>query len=88
MSTCLVAQSCPIPCDPWIAACQASLSLTISQSLLKLMSIESVMSSNHLNLCQLLLLLLSIFLSIRVFSNELALHTYQVARWLQQQSFQ
>ena len=55
---------------PWTAACQASLSFTISQSLLKLMSIESVMPSNHLILCCPLLLLPSIFPSIRVFSNE------------------
>ena len=55
---------------PWTAACQASLSITNSQSLLKLMSIESVMLSNHLILCQTLLLLPSIFPSIRVFSNE------------------
>jgi len=55
---------------PWTAACQASLSITNSQSLLKLMSIESVMSSNHLILCHPLLLLTSIFPSIRVFSNE------------------
>ena len=54
---------------PWIAACQASLSITNSQSLLKLMSIESVMLSNHLILCCPLLLPL-IFPSIRVFSNE------------------
>ena len=52
------------------AACQASLSITNSQSLLKLMSIESVMPSNYLILCHLLLLLPSIFASIRVFSNE------------------
>ena len=52
---------------------QASLSITISQSLLKLMSIESVMPSNYLILCCLLLLLPSIFPSIRVFSNESAL---------------
>ena len=58
---------------PWIAARQASLSITNSQSLLKLMSIESVMPSNHLILCHPLLLLPSIFPSIRVFSNELAL---------------
>ena len=57
---------------PWTAAHQASLSFTIYQSLLKLMSIESVMSSNHLNLCA-LLLLPSIFPSIRVCSNESAL---------------
>ena len=55
---------------PWTAACQASLSITNSQSLLKLMSIESVMPSNHLILCYLLFLLPSIFPSIRVFSNE------------------
>ena len=55
----------------------ASLSLTNSQSVLKFMSIESVMPSNHLILCRPLLLLPSIFLSIRVFSNELARHT----RW-------
>ena len=58
---------------PWTAACQASLSLTISQSLLKLMSIESVMPSNHLILCC-VLLLPSIYPSIRIFSNESALH--------------
>ena len=55
---------------PWTAACQASLSITYSQSLLKLMSIELVMPSNHLILCHPLLLLPSIFPSIRVFSNE------------------
>ena len=55
---------------PLTAACQASLSITNSQSLLKLMSIESVMPSNHLNLCHPLLFLLSIFPSITVFSNE------------------
>ena len=55
---------------PWTAAHQASLSITNSQSLLKLMSIESVMPSNHLILCRPLLLLPSGFLSIRVFSNE------------------
>ena len=58
---------------PWSAACQASLSITNSQSLLKLMSIESVMSSNHVILCHPLLHLRSIFPSIRVFSNESAL---------------
>ena len=55
---------------PWTAAHQASLSITNSQSLLKLMSIESVMPSNHLILCCPLLLLPSVFLSIRVFWNE------------------
>ena len=55
---------------PWTAACQVSLSIANSESLLKLMSIESVMPSNHLILCRPLLLLPSIFPSIRVFSNE------------------
>ena len=59
---------------PGTAACQASLSITISQSLLKLMSIESVMPSNHLILCHPLLFLPSIFPSIRVFSNESAVY--------------
>ena len=59
---------------PWTAARQASLSFTISWSLLKLISIESVMSSNPLVLCRPLFLLSSIFPSIRVFSNGLALH--------------
>ena len=58
---------------PWTTTCQASLSFTSSQSLLKLMSIESVMPSNYLILCGPLLLLPLIFPSIRVFSNELAL---------------
>ena len=58
---------------PWTAACQASLSFTISQSLLKLMSTELVQPFNYLILCYLLLLLPSIFPSIRVFSNDLAL---------------
>ena len=58
---------------PWTAAHQSSLSFTISRSLLKLISIESVMPSNHLALCRPLLLLPSIFPSIRVFSNESAL---------------
>ena len=60
--------------NPWTAACQASLSFTISQSLLKLMSIESAMPSNHLILCCPLLLLPSIFSNIRVSSNESAVH--------------
>ena len=58
---------------PWTATLQASLSFTISQSLLKLMSIELVMPSNHLILCHFFLLLPSIFPSIKVFSNESAL---------------
>ena len=59
---------------PWTAARQASLSITNSRSLLKLMSIESVTPSNHLIICHPLLLLPSIFLSIRVFSNESVPH--------------
>ena len=59
---------------PLAAACQASMSFTISQSLLKYMSIGSVMLSHHLILCRLLLLLPSVFPSIRVLSNEWALH--------------
>ena len=59
---------------PWTSAQQASLSFTIFQSLLKFMSIELVMLSNHLILCHPLLLLPSVFPSIRVFSNELVLH--------------
>ena len=55
---------------PWTTACQASLSITNSRNLLKLMSIELVMPSNHIILCHPLLLLSSIFSSIRVFSNE------------------
>ena len=68
---------------PWTAAHQASLSITNSQSLLKLMSIESVMPSNHLILCRPLLLPPSIFPSIRVFSSESVLHI----RWPKCQSF-
>ena len=67
----------------WTAALQASLSITNSRSLTKLMSIESVMPSNHLILCRPLLLLPSIFPSIRVFSNESALHI----RWPKYWSF-
>ena len=59
---------------PWTVGMPATLSLTSSWSVLKFMSIELVMSSNRLILCHPLLLLPSIFLSIRVFSNELALH--------------
>ena len=68
---------------PWTAARRASLSITNSQSPPKPMSIESVMSSNHLILCHPLLLLPSIFLSIRVFANELALRL----RWPKYWSF-
>ena len=68
---------------PWTAAHQASLSMTNSQSLPKLMSIELVMPSNHLILCLPLLLLPSIFPSIRVFPNESVLHI----RWPKYWSF-
>ena len=68
---------------PWTAARQACLSITKPRSLLKLMPIESVMPSNHLILCHPLLLLPSIFPSIRIFSNESALHI----RWPKYWSF-
>ena len=66
---------------PWTAAHQASLSITNSWSLLKLMSIESVMPSNHLILCHPLLLPPSIFPSIRVFSNESVLRIRRPKYW-------
>ena len=66
---------------PWTTACWAPLSSTVSQSLLEFMSVESVMLSNHLILCQPLLLLLSIFPSIRAFSNELPLRIKQSKYW-------
>ena len=66
---------------PWTAAGQSALSFTISQSLLKLMSIESVIPSNHLVLCHPLLLLPSVFPSVRVFSNKLALHIRWPKYW-------
>ena len=66
---------------PWTAAHQTSLSITSSQSLVKLMSIESVMPFNHLILCCPLLFLPSIFPSIRVFSNESALHIRWPKYW-------
>ena len=78
-----VTQSCPTLCDPWTVAHQASLSITNSQSLLKLMSIKSVIPSNHLILRHPLLLLPSIFPSIRVFSNESVL----CIRWPKYWSF-
>ena len=68
---------------PWSTACQASLSITSSRSPPKPMSIESVMPSNHLILCPLLLLLPTIFPSIKVFSNESTLHI----RWPKYWSF-
>ena len=70
-------------CDPWTAACQASLSITNSQSLLKVMSIVSVMPSNHLILCCPLFLLPSIFPIIKVSSNESVLRI----RWPNYWSF-
>ena len=79
---------------PWTAAHQASLSITNSRSLLKLMPIKLVMPSNNLLLCRPLLLLPSVFPSIRVFSNESALHIFSnestkvLELQLQQQSFQ
>ena len=68
---------------PWTAACQASLSITNSQNILKFMSLELVMPSNHLICCRPLLLLPSTFPTIRVFSNELVLHI----RWPKYRSF-
>ena len=78
-----VTQSCPTLATPWIAAHQASLSITNSRSSLKFTSIESVMPSNHLILCCPFLLLPSIFPSIRVFSDESTLHS----RWPKYWSF-
>ena len=66
---------------PWTARCQDSSSITISRSLLKLMSIESVMPSNHLVLCHSLVPLPSLFPSIKIFSNELALRIRQSKDW-------
>ena len=74
---------CPTLCDPRTAAHKSSLSFSLSRSLIKLMSIESVMPSNHLILYCPLLLLPSIFPSLRVFSNELAL----LMRWAKHWSF-
>ena len=78
-----VAQSCPTLCNPMDCSTPAFLSITNSQSLLKLMSIESVMPSNHLILCHPLLLPPSIFSSIWVFSNESVLRI----RWPKYWSF-
>ena len=71
--SCSVTESCPSLAIPRTVACQTSLSFTFSQSLLKFMSFESMMPSNHFILCHLLLLLPSIFPSPTVFSNESAL---------------
>ena len=79
----LVSQCVQLFATPWTAARQASLSITNSRSLLKLMSIESVMPSNQLILCRPLSLLPSIFPSIRVFSSESVLHI----RWPKYWSF-
>ena len=76
---CSVTQS--LFATPWTAACQAFLFFTISRSLLKLMSIESLMPSNHLILCCPLLLLPSVFLSITVFSNQSALRIKWPEYW-------
>ena len=79
-----VAQSCPTLCDPrTTAARQTSLPITNSRSLFKLLAIESVMPSNHLILCRPLLLLPSIFSSIRIFSDESVLRI----RWPKYWSF-
>ena len=80
---CSAAQSFRLFTTPWTAACQASLSFTIFQSLLKLMSIDLVMPSSHLFLCHPLVLLPSFFPRIRVFSSESALRI----RWPQYWSF-
>ena len=84
---CLVIQfslsAVPNSVTSWTTACQASLSITNSRSLIKLMCIESVMPSNHLILCHLLLLLPSVFPSIRVFSTESVLRI----RWPKYWSF-
>ena len=81
--SCLVAQSCPILCNPTDKACQVSLFFTISQSLLKFISIESMMPSNHLTLCHPFLFLPSIFPSSRGISNESVFHI----RWPKYWSF-
>ena len=83
VSCCSVAQSCPTLCDPMDCSTPGFPVLTTSQSLLKLMSTEPVMPSNHLILCRPLFLLPSIFPSIRIFSNELAL----CIRWPKYWSF-
>ena len=80
---CSVTKSYPLCVTPWTAAPQASLSFTITQSLLKLISTVSVMPSNHLVLCHPLLLLPSMFPSIRMFSGESALYI----RWPKYWSF-
>ena len=71
----------PLLVIPWTVACRTSLSFTISQSLLRFMSIKSMMLANHLILCHLLLLLPSIFPSIRVFCSEPAYGTISPKHW-------
>ena len=83
MACCSVAQLCPALCDPMDCSMLGFPVLHCLLDLLKLMSIELVMPSDHLTLCHLLLLLPSIFLSIRVFSSESVLHT----RWPKYWSF-
>ena len=80
---CSVAKSCPTVCDLMDCSTPGSLSFTLSGSTFKLMTIESMMPSNHLILCCPLLLLPSVFPSITVFSNESALHI----QWLEYWSF-
>ena len=77
-----VAQSCSNLCNPMDCSMKGFLSITNSRSLLKLMSIASVMSSNHLILCHPLLLLSSVFPGIRVFSNESVLHIRWANYWI------
>ena len=81
MCCCSVLSRVRLFATPWTAARRASLSITNSQSLLKLISIELVMPSSHLILCRPLLFLPSLFPSIRVFSNELVLHIRWPAFW-------
>ena len=81
--SCSLSWSCLTLPIPWTAACEASLSFTISRSLLKLMSLKWVMPSNHLVLHHPLLFLPSVFSSTRIFSNKLALCN----RWLKYWSF-
>ena len=78
---CSVTQLCPTLCNPMDCSMPGSLSFTISWSLLRLMSIESMMPFNHLILCHPLFLLPSIFPSIRAFSNESALHIRKPKYW-------
>ena len=81
LSCCSVTQLCPTLCNPMHYSMPGFLSFTISWSLLKLMSIESVMPSNHLILCHPLLLPPSVFPNIRVFSNESVLHIRWPKYW-------